>query len=225
MTNQAILTSVQKYLDDVEGADADSASVLQALRLATLELSAIPVVKHRLFPQSSSTITLVSGTTDYALPTLYNYNVSQVIYDSAADISTQRRLDALTTAQVFRNRQGNGAYIDGYTVRGTNLLLNGTPGTNEAGKTLKVDYSEMPDITLIQNDSTETLLGKKYPHVLIDMSVRRFLLLDQDLVGVFDRYEKMVEGHIENIKQEMETVTTEGEFTQDFGRFTDSYGP
>lgn len=184
--------------------------------MATLELSGIPIVKHRLFPQTSSTITLVDGTTSYALPTNYNYNISEVIYDSGSSLGSQRTLDMMTNSQLFAQRQDNGAYVDGVSVRGTNLILNGTPTSAEAGKTLTITYSEMPDITLIQNDGTETLLGKKYPHVLIDMAVRRFLLLDADLAGVYDRYKGLVDEHKEEIRQELETVQSEGDFTQSF---------
>jgi hypothetical protein len=215
MTTQTILTTVQKYLDDVEGADADTTSVLTALRLATLELSSLPIVKDRLFPQTSSTIELVEDDTEYALPSNYNYNVSRVTYDTDANIGSQVDLRPLVESDILEYQQGLGASIENYSVRGTNLIIAGTPGANEAGKVLTVHYAELPDITLIQNDSTETLLGTKYPHVLIDMAIRRFLLTEPDLAPVADRYETLVEKHKESIRQELETVTAEGPFSNE----------
>lgn len=210
MTTQTIISTVQKYLDDVEGADADTTSVLTALRLATLELSSMPIVKDRIFPQVSSTIELVDGETEYALPDNYNYNVSRVTYDSASNLGSHVDLRPITESGLLEYQQNLGAGIENYLIRGTNIVLAGTPGPTEDGKFLTIYYAELPDIDLIQNDSTETLLGKKYPHVLIDMAIRRFLLTEPDLAPVADRYEALVEKHKEGIRQELETVTAEG---------------
>lgn len=219
MVNSDLITTIQKYLDDVEGADADTPSVVKALRLATLELAAMPIVKHRLCPASTSTTTLVDGTSTYSLASDYNYNVSQVIYDSEANIGSQRELEYVTNTQMDDIQQSYGADIEYYTLSGTNIILGGIPSAGEAGKKLTIKYAGLPDVTLIQNDSVETLLGKKYPHVLIDMSIVRFLLTEPDLAPVADRYKTMVDEHKENIRQELETVSATGEFDGDVTGF------
>lgn len=218
MVNSDLITTVQKYLDDVEGADADTTSVIRALRLATLELAAMPIVKHRLFPTTYSTITLADGVTSYALASDYNYNISSVVYDSAANIGSQRELEYISNEKIFDYQQDLGASLDYFSVKGANLIIAGTPGSSDVGKTLTVTYSGLPDVTLIANDAVETTLGRKYPHVLIDMAIVRFLLTEPDLAPVADRYQKMVDDHKESIRQELETVSATGEFsTEDIG--------
>lgn len=189
--------------------------MINALRLATLELSSIPIVKNRLFPTTSTTIDLEEGVTEYDLPDDYNYNINSVTYDSSANISSQRDLAYGTSEEIFSDLQDLGASVERYTVRGTKLIIAGTPSSGEVGKLLKITYAELPDVSLIQNDGTETLLGKKYPHVLIDMAIRRFLLTEPDLAPVADRYQQLVDGHKEDIRQELETVSARGEFAGD----------
>lgn len=219
MLNSDLITTIQKYLDDVEGADADTPSVVKALRLATLELAAMPIVKHRLLPVTTSTTTLVDGEASYTLASDYNYNVSQVIYDSGANVSSQRELEYVTNTHMDDIQSTSGADIQYYTLKGNKIIVGGIPSAAEAGKTLSITYAGLPDVTLIQNDSAETLLGKKYPHVLIDMAIVRFLLTEPDLAPVADRYLKMVDEHKENIRQELETVSATGEFDGDVTGF------
>lgn len=215
MTYQNIIAQIQKYLDDVEGADADSNSVIKALQLATLELSGMPIVKERLFPETSSSLTLVAAQSEYTLPTDYNFNINRAVYDSAATVGTQRDLHQIPLNRLLDYQQDLGASVEYYTLRGNTLITAGIPTSNEAGKIIKLYYSELPDVSLITNDATETLLSKKYPHVLIDMAIVRFLLTEPDLAPVADRYEQKVEKHQEAMRQELETVTALGPYDQD----------
>lgn len=216
MTNQTIVTTIQKYLDDIEGADANTTSVLTAVKFAVIELSGMSIIKEKLFPQTSTAISLIEGQTEYSLPSNYNYNLAQVIYDSAAAVGAQRELLQTNYNDMFKHWESLGASIENFSLRGTNLVIAGTPSSAETGKVLKIHYSEMPDVDLIMNDNTETILGKKYPHVLVDMAIRRFLLTEPDLAPVADRYDRFVERHKEDIRQELETVTSQGEFEMEY---------
>lgn len=180
--------------------------------MASRFISSHPTIKRYLFPDTSTSITLSSGEDTYALPSDYSYQIHRVVYDPSSTASRELGWIPLEKVHGFQNSVGQVLY---YHPRGTDIILADVPAAADAGKTLQVLYAQKDGSYV--NDATETTLGARYPHLLVNKVVYELSVTEQDgeIAAVNDRIGKAFEQGMEQAIQELsQSGTTEGKSVQ-----------
>lgn len=197
MINSDIILSVQDLLDDSGGEEFDASKVSRFLNLASAEITTDVGINRMLLPSYSTAKTLSTGVAYVDLPTDHNYDVQEVIYDPSGD--SERRLEWIDFAELEEYQLGNQAQVFYYTTRGSKLYFAGIPTSADNGVTVGIWYA-IQDSTY-GNNSSETIIGKKAPFLLIYKCAELLSLTSPDLVGPADRFSQKYEATLQRLKE------------------------
>lgn len=205
MTNNDLVSTISARLDDVDQEEFSTGVILRELRIAVVELGHDPLIRHVLFPSESTSISLVSGTAEYTLPT-DNANWIERVEYKYTDTANNRELRYVSRDEIFNQQEELGGEVQYYTIRGTKIVFAGIPDSDDAGVGVKIWYSARPTEASVALDDNETTLSRHFPELLVARVCSRLVMTDPDLAGLHDRlkneYDECFRRAIESLEEQ-----------------------